>query len=77
MLIPDAGTSKNGVNNALKFVKENEGKDWIIAGDSLAGMPEYLSNENGLFASKMILPPRGMSVTIEILHSSSFGKTAQ
>ena len=54
MLIPDAGTSKNGVNNALKFVKENEGKDWIIAGDSLAGMPEYLSNENGPFASKMI-----------------------
>ena len=54
MLIPDAGTSKNGVNNALKFVKKNEGKDWIIAGDSLAGMPEYLSNENGPFASKMI-----------------------
>ncbi len=54
MLIPDAGTSRNGVNNALKFVKENQGKDWIIAGDSLAGMPEYLSNENGPFASKVI-----------------------
>ena len=54
MLIPDAGASENGVNNALKFVKENEGKDWIIAGDSLAGMPEYLSNENGPFASKII-----------------------
>ena len=54
ILIPDAGVSKNGVNNALKFVKENQSKDWIIAGDSLAGMPEYLSNENGPFASKMI-----------------------
>ena len=54
MLIPDAGTSGNGVRNALNFVRENQSQDWIIAGDSLAGMPEYLSNENGPFASKMI-----------------------
>ncbi len=54
LLIPDAGTSENGVKNALKFVQENRGEDWIITGDSLAGMPEYLSNENGPFASKMI-----------------------
>lgn len=54
ILIPDAGTSQNGVRNALQFVKENQSKDWIIAGDSLAGMPDYLSNENGPFASKMI-----------------------
>ena len=54
MLIPDAGASGDGVGNALEFVKENKSEDWIIAGDSLAGMPEYLSNENGPFASKMI-----------------------
>ncbi len=55
ILIPDAGVSRNGVDNALRFVRENQGEDWLIAGDSLAGMPEYLSPEYGpLVQGKMI-----------------------
>jgi eukaryotic-like serine/threonine-protein kinase len=55
ILIPDAGSSAKGVNNALRFVAENQGKDWIVAGDSLAGMPEYLDNKYQKFVQgKMI-----------------------
>ncbi len=55
ILIPDAGVSARSTNNAFKFVAENQGKDWIVAGDSLAGMPEYLDNKYQQFVQgKMI-----------------------
>ncbi len=55
LLIPDAGVSINGVNNALELVKANQGKDKIIAGDSLAGMPEYITRENGAYSAGNVI----------------------
>jgi eukaryotic-like serine/threonine-protein kinase len=42
VLIPDGAVQSTSASNSLALVKENAGRDWIIAGDSLAGVPEYL-----------------------------------
>lgn len=49
ILIPDGAVKRASAINSLALVKENAGKDWIIAGDSLAGVPEYLEDgESGV-----------------------------
>lgn len=49
ILIPDGAVQSTSASNSLTLVKENAGKDWIIAGDSLAGVPEYLKGgEDGV-----------------------------
>ncbi len=42
ILIPDGAVQSTSASNSLALVRENAGQDWIIAGDSLAGVPEYL-----------------------------------
>ncbi len=56
ILIPDAAVTKSeGVKNAYELVMENCGKDWIVAGDSLAGMPEYLTEKAGKCTEKKMI----------------------
>jgi ABC-type branched-subunit amino acid transport system substrate-binding protein len=50
ILIPDGAVQTTSASNSLKLVKENAGKDWIIAGDSLAGVPEYIKGGDDGFA---------------------------
>ncbi len=44
ILIPDAAVKSFSPRNSLALVKENNGQDWIIAGDSLAGVAGYLND---------------------------------
>ncbi len=49
ILIPDGAVKRSSSVNSLALVKENAGKDWIIAGDSLAGVPDYIKGgEDGV-----------------------------
>lgn len=49
LLIPDGAVMSSSARNSLTLVKENAGRDWIIGGDSLAGVPEYVQGgEDGV-----------------------------